>query len=147
MFSSTRLVFQWKNGGGPRLLKWSILFFRMRGSCIILTKMKAMSLSASPSLQFFWNIQRKADHPRAMQEFRMSHQMSVMRWHIIRCHLKKQNMCKVCKNNFRCRYVTCRANLHDICFEIFVLKLNNVLKHNNVWLRNARLENVWISSV
>ena len=45
-------------------------------------------VSASPNLQFSWNIQRKANQPRTMKEFRMSHQMSVMRWHIIRCHLK-----------------------------------------------------------
>ena len=30
------------------------------------------------SVQFFWNIQRKADYPRAMQEFEMPHQMFVM---------------------------------------------------------------------
>ena len=32
---------------------------------------------------------------------------------------KKQGMCKVCENNFRCRSVKCKTNLHDICFEIF----------------------------
>ena len=32
---------------------------------------------------------------------------------------KNQGMCKVCKNNFRCRCVRCKANLHDICFETF----------------------------
>ena len=46
-FSSTRLVSEWKSGGGCRLLKWSMLFFRMRRSCIILTKMKAMRLCLS----------------------------------------------------------------------------------------------------
>ena len=48
-FPSTRLVSEWKNGGGPRLLKCSMfwcwmLFFRMHGCCITLTKMKSMSL-------------------------------------------------------------------------------------------------------
>ena len=28
-------------------------------------------------------------------------------------------MCKVCENNFKCCCVKCKANLHDICFEIF----------------------------
>ena len=32
---------------------------------------------------------------------------------------EKQGMCKVCKNNFWCRCLRCKANLHDICFEIF----------------------------
>ena len=46
-FSRTRLVSEWKNGVGPRLFKWSMLFFKMREFCIILTKMKAMSLCLS----------------------------------------------------------------------------------------------------
>ena len=53
-FPSTRLVSEWKNGGGSRLLKCSMfrckmLFFRMHGCCIILTKMKSIA-SASNSL-------------------------------------------------------------------------------------------------
>ena len=31
---------------------------------------------------------------------------------------KKQDMCKVSKNNFRWRCVKCEANLFDKCFEI-----------------------------
>ena len=41
-FSSARLVFEWENGGSPRFIKWLMLFFEMRRSCIILTKMKVM---------------------------------------------------------------------------------------------------------
>ena len=48
-FPSTRLIPEWKNGGDPRLLQCSMfrcwmLFFRMYGRCITLTKMKSMSL-------------------------------------------------------------------------------------------------------
>ena len=48
-FPRTRLVSKWKNGGGPRLLicskfQYWMLFFRMHGCCITLTKMKSMSL-------------------------------------------------------------------------------------------------------
>ena len=60
-----RFVSELKNGGGLRLLKWSMLFFRMRGYCIILTKMKAMSLCLS-FLAIFPKDQRKAGHPRAI---------------------------------------------------------------------------------
>ena len=44
---STGLVSKWKNTGGPCLFKWSMLFFRASGCCIILTKLKAMSLCLS----------------------------------------------------------------------------------------------------
>ena len=38
-----------------------------------------------------WNIQRKVSHHRAMQEFQMSHQMSViMTQNINRCYLKNK---------------------------------------------------------
>ena len=51
-FPSARLVSEWKNGSGPCLLKCSLfrckmLFFRMQGCCIILAKMKSMSLCLS----------------------------------------------------------------------------------------------------
>ena len=51
-FPSTRLVFEWKNGGGLRLLKCSMfwcwmLFFRMHACCITFTKMKSMGLCLS----------------------------------------------------------------------------------------------------
>ena len=32
---------------------------------------------------------------------------------------KKQDRCKVSKDNFLCRCVKCKPNLNDICFEIF----------------------------
>ena len=47
---STRLVLKWKTRGGPRFLQWLILFLWMRVCCILSTKMKMMSLSASLSL-------------------------------------------------------------------------------------------------
>ena len=66
----------------------------LRAHCVVLTKMKAMSLCLfyffenTFSIQFFWNIQRKADYPRAMQEFEISHQMLViMSQSISRCNL------------------------------------------------------------
>ena len=37
------LASEWKNGGVSRLFEW-LLFFRVRGYCILLIKMKAMSL-------------------------------------------------------------------------------------------------------
>ena len=45
--SSTGMICEWKNDGRPRLLEWSMLFFRMRRCCIVLTKMKTMSLCLS----------------------------------------------------------------------------------------------------
>ena len=61
---------------------------------IVLIKVKATSLclfwlfEEMLSLQFFWNIQRKANYPRAMQGFEISHQMFVMMTqNIIRCNL------------------------------------------------------------
>ena len=39
---------------------------------------------------FFENIQIKADRSRAMQELKMSHQMSIKSWYITRCHLKNK---------------------------------------------------------
>ena len=55
---------------------------------------------------------------RTMSEFRMSHQMPVMRWHIIRCHLKNK-ACVRCTRITSDAAVRCKANLHDIFFEIF----------------------------
>ena len=45
----TGLISEWKNGGGPILLEQSMLFFRMGGCCNVLTEMKLMIVSASPS--------------------------------------------------------------------------------------------------
>ena len=51
---------------------------------IVLTKIKATSLyllwlfEEMLSIQFFWNIQRKANYPRAIQEFEISHQTFVI---------------------------------------------------------------------
>ena len=36
----TGLVSRWKSSGGPRLFEWQVLFFRVWGYCILLTKMK-----------------------------------------------------------------------------------------------------------
>ena len=44
---NTGLVSEWKNGGGTSFFEWWMLFFRMREYCIILTKIKAMSLCLS----------------------------------------------------------------------------------------------------
>ena len=53
---------------------------------------------------FSENIHRKANQPQAMKEFRVSHQVSVIRWHIIRCH--REN--KAC---VRCERITSGAAL------------------------------------
>ena len=51
---------------------------------IMLTKIKAMSLylfwlsEEMLSMKFCWNIQRKTNYPRAMQEFEISHHIFVM---------------------------------------------------------------------
>ena len=51
---------------------------------IVLTKIKAMSLylfwlsEEMLSMKFCWNIQRKTNYPRAMQEFEISHHIFVM---------------------------------------------------------------------
>ena len=79
-----RIGNQMKNGGDPRLFEWWMLLFRVRGYCIVLTKIKAMCLCLFQffekilSMQFFLNIHRKADDPRAMQEFEISHQIFMM---------------------------------------------------------------------
>ena len=36
------LVSEWKFGGGTRLFEWQLLYFRVRGYCIVLTKIKIM---------------------------------------------------------------------------------------------------------
>ena len=66
-FPSARLVSEWKNGSGPCLLKCSLfrckmLFFRMQGCCIILVKMKSMSLCLSYLIIFlkYWKEGRSA---------------------------------------------------------------------------------------
>ena len=66
-FPSARLVSEWKNGSGPCLLKCSLfrckmLFFRMQGCCIILAKMKSMSLCLSYLIIFlkYWKEGRSA---------------------------------------------------------------------------------------
>ena len=57
-----------------------MLFFRVRGYCIVLAKIKPMSLclfwlvEEIFSMQFFCNIQRKTNYPWAIREFKISHQ-------------------------------------------------------------------------
>ena len=36
-----------KNGGGPRLFEWYMLFFRVRGYCMILTKLTGQASASS----------------------------------------------------------------------------------------------------
>ena len=80
-----------------------MFFFRVRGYCIVLTNMKAMSfcffyfLEDIFSMQFFRNIQRKADSPQTMEEFEITHQIfAMMTKNIARCNLKIVNW--ICKN-------------------------------------------------
>ena len=87
-----RISIQMKNGN-TRLFEWQMLLFRVHGYCIVLTKIKSMSLclfwlfEEMLSMQFFWNIQRKANYPRAIQEFEISHKMFMKTQNIIRCNL------------------------------------------------------------
>ena len=76
------------------MFEWQILFFRVRGYCLVLTKIKAMKslpvlvFQRVLSVQFFWDIQRKANYPRAIQEFEIPHQTFVMMaQNIVRCNL------------------------------------------------------------
>ena len=71
-----------------------MLFFKVRGYCIILTKIEAMSLyvfwlfEEMLSMQFFWNIQRKANYSRVILKLEISHQTFVMiTKNIVRCNL------------------------------------------------------------
>ena len=65
------------------------MFFRVRGYCILLTKIEAMSLclfwlfKEMLSMQFYWNTQRRTNYPRAILEFEISHQMFMMTQNII----------------------------------------------------------------
>ena len=90
-----------------------MLFFRMPGCCIILTKMKAMSLACnfSKTFQFaiFQKYSKKNQNVSSDVCYEVAHQQVPP---------KKQVMCKVCKYIFRWRCVKCKANLHDKCFEI-----------------------------
>ena len=90
---STGLVSELKNSGGPRLFEWQ-LFFRVRWYSIVLIKKNAMSLclfwllEEILSMQIFLNIPKKADYPRTMQEFEISHKMFVTKTqNIIRYNL------------------------------------------------------------
>ena len=47
MWPSTRLLSEWKNVGGPCLLEWSMIFFRLCECCIVLAKMNTMNLCLS----------------------------------------------------------------------------------------------------
>ena len=61
-----------------------MLFFRVRGYCILLTKIEAISLCLSwlfeevLSMLYLWNIERKTNYPRAIWEFEISHQTFVI---------------------------------------------------------------------
>ena len=67
---------------------------KVHGYYIVLTKIKAMSLclfwffKEMLFMQFFWNIQGKANFPPAIEEFEISHQIFMMTQNIIRCNLE-----------------------------------------------------------
>ena len=69
---SAGLASKWKNGSGSLLIEWWILLVRVRGYCVVLTKIKAMSLclfwllEEMLSKQLFWNIKRKSNYLGAM---------------------------------------------------------------------------------
>ena len=90
----TGFVSEWKNGSVTCLFEWHMLFFSVSGYCNVLTKIKTISLclfwlfKEMLSMQFFWNMQRKVNYPRAIKKFEISHQTFVMITHdIIRCNL------------------------------------------------------------
>ena len=94
---NTGLVSERKNGGGTRLFEQQMLFFRVRGYCIVSTKIKTMSLcffwlfEKMLSMQLFWNIQRKVNYPRVILEFEISHISTfvMVTQNIIRCNLNQ----------------------------------------------------------
>ena len=51
----------------------------------------------------------------------------------------KQDRCKVCKKNSRCRYVKCKSTWYMFWNSSAILA--------NVWLRNVTFENLLISSI
>ena len=73
----------YQQNGSKRLFEWWMLFVMVRGYCIILTKIKTMSIclfwlfEEILSKQYFCNIQRKANYPRAVQKFEISHQVYI----------------------------------------------------------------------
>ena len=95
-----------------------MLFFRMHGCCITLTKMKSMSLCLFQLAIFLKHSKegRSASNHEGIQNVPSDVCYEVAHYQV---PSKKQGMCKVCKNNFRCRCVKCKASLYDICFEIF----------------------------
>ena len=71
-----------------------MLLFRVCGCCVVLTKIKVMRLclfwlfEEMLPMQFFWNIERKTNYPRAKEESEISHQAFVMKTqNIVRCNL------------------------------------------------------------
>ena len=120
MFSSTRLVSEWKNG--LRLLKCSkfrcwMLFFRMRGCFITLTRMKSMSLYL-PLLAIFLKYSQKGKSASSLEG--IQNVPSDVSYEVAHYQVssRKQGMCKMWKNNFRCRFVKYKSNLYETCFEI-----------------------------
>ena len=53
------LLSKWKNNGGLRLLEWSMSFFRNR-----MNKDEGNEMQCK--CDYFWSIQRKADHPQVV---------------------------------------------------------------------------------
>ena len=95
-----------------------VLFFRIYGCCITLTKMKSMNLCLSqPAIFLKYSKEgRSTSSHEGIQNAPSDVCYEVVYYQV---PSKKQGMCKVCENNFRCRCVKCKANVHDICFEIF----------------------------
>ena len=83
-WANTVLLSKWKNNGGLRLLEWSMSFFRNH-----INKDEGNEIQCK--CNYFWSIQRKADHPQVVQEFELSHHMSVViTKSIVKCLLENK---------------------------------------------------------
>ena len=122
---------KWKNDCSPCSLEWSMLLYRMRGCCIVLTKMKAMSLSL---LAFWRNIVNVTFLKYSKEGRSFSSHAGIWNAPSDVCDddtkhymvpSKKQGRCKVWKKEYPRPLRTmssismCQVNQHDICLEIF----------------------------
>ena len=122
---STRLVSKWANSGGPRLLEWLMLFLRMNGYCIVLTKLKVMS----PYLSWFSKICCQLNFPKIFKRGQIilepcRNSKCPIRW-LLWWHktlpgaIWKARQVKVCKKELLTPLRKCRVNPHDVCSEMF----------------------------
>lgn len=137
---SAGLLCEWKNDGSPSLLERSILFFRMHGCWIILTKM-AISLSLLAFRRHVVNAIFLKYSKEGSNIWIQNVPLDV--YYNDTKHFQKpsekQGRCKMRGKNSQCRCVKCKVNRY--------MFWNISWKLANVWLRNVKCENTRISSV